>query len=187
MDSRETAITQLLHRIQSGDRSAEERLVPILYQELHRLAMAYMRRERPGHTLQPTALVNEVFIRLLKAGETDWESRAHFFGVAAQSMRQVLVDHARAHLTRRRGGDLVKVTLDELQVYSPEKSRDLIALDDALLRLTESDPRLSKLVELRFFGGLTFAEIAKVLHVSEKMAQRDWQLARAWLHGEISK
>jgi len=180
-------ITQLLHRIQDGDHSAEEKLVPILYKELHRLAAHYMRRERGDHTLQPTALVNEAYLRLVRTPDIAWESRIHFFGVAAQLMREVLVDHARAHLASKRGGDVGKVSLDELRVYSPEKSGELVALDEALDRLACQDQRMSRVVELRFFGGLTFEQIAKILKVSEKTAKRDWQLARAWLRGEISK
>jgi RNA polymerase sigma-70 factor (ECF subfamily) len=187
MDKLPIDITQLLHRIQDGDRSAEEKLVPILYKELHRLAAHYMRRERGDHTLQPTALVNEAYLRLVRTPNIDWESRIHFFGVAAQLMREVLVDHARAHLASKRGGDVGKVSLDELRVYSPEKSGELVALDEALDRLARQDQRMSRVVELRFFGGLTFEQIATILKVSEKTAKRDWQLARAWLRGEISK
>ena len=187
MDKLPIDITQLLHRLQDGDRSAEEKLVPILYKELHRLAAHYMRRERGDHTLQPTALVNEAYLRLVRTPNIDWESRTHFFGVAAQLMREVLVDHARAHLASKRGGDVGKVSLDELRVYSPEKSGELVALDEALDRLARQDQRMSRVVELRFFGGLTFDQISTILKVSEKTAKRDWQLARAWLRGEISK
>ena len=187
MDKLPIDITQLLHRLQDSDRSAEEKLVPILYKKLHRLAAHYMRRERGDHTLQPTALVNEAYLRLVRTPDIDWESRTHFFGVAAQLMREVLVDHARAHLASKRGGDVGKVSLDELRVYSPEKPGELVALDEALDRLARQDQRMSRVVELRFFGGLTFEQIAKILKVSEKTAKRDWQLARAWLRGEISK
>lgn len=187
MDKLPIDITQLLHKLQDGDISAEEKLVPILYKELHRLAAHYMRRERGDHTLQPTALVNEAYLRLVRTPNIDWESRTHFFGVAAQLMREVLVDHARAHLASKRGGNVGKVSLDELRVYSPEKSGELVALDEALGRLAHQDQRMSRVVELRFFGGLTFGQIATILKVSEKTAKRDWQLARAWLRGEISK
>jgi RNA polymerase sigma factor (TIGR02999 family) len=184
----ERDITRLLQRVQQGDQSAEERLVSIVFQELRRLALYYMRREqRPDHTLQPTALVNEAYVRLVHSPEITWESRAHFFGVAARLMREILVDHARAHLARKRGGDMPKLSLDELKVYSPEKSADLVTLDEALDRLAQKDARLSKVVELKFFGGLTFEEIGKMLNIASKTARRDWLLARAWLHAEISK
>ncbi|PWU02744.1 MAG: RNA polymerase subunit sigma-70 [Terriglobia bacterium] len=187
VDAPQPEITQLLRHIQDGDRTAEAKLVPILYQELHRLAASYMRRERSDHTLQPTALVNEAYLKLVRIPDINWESRGHFFAVASQIMRQILVDHARAHLAAKRGGSAAKVSIDDLQIYSPEKSAELVALDEALQRLAQKDPRMCKVVELRFFAGLTFEQIGNVLKVSDKTAMRDWQVARAWLHAEVSK
>ena len=187
MDTPSVDVTQLLQRMRGGDHSAEAALVPIVYQELHRLASSYMRRERADHTLQTTALVNEAYLRLVRAPTVDWESRRHFFGVAARLMRQVLVDHARAHLGPKRGGDMDKLALDEAKIYSPEKAPELIALDEALDQFARQDPRACRVVELHFFAGLTFDEIGKILNVSGKTAKRDWQVARAWLRGEIDK
>ena len=181
-----TDVTQLLHRVQKGDRTSEEELIRILYHELRRLAARQMRKERADHTLQPTALVNEVYLRLVRAPGINWQGRAHFFGFAAQLMRQILVDHARAHAACKRGGGLQKLELDELLVFSPEKSAELVTLNEALIRLEHKDPKLGKVVELRFFGGLTFEQIAEALQVSAKTAQRHWQLARAWLRAEVS-
>lgn len=179
-------VTQLLRRVQKGDRTSEEELIRILYHELRRIAARQMRKERADHTLQPTALVNEVYLRLVRAPGISWEGRAHFFGFAAQLMRQILVDHARAHVAHKRGGGLQKLTLDELLIFSPEKSAEVVMLNEALIRLERKDPKLGKVVELRFFGGLTFGQIAEALQVSEKTAQRHWQLARAWLRAEVS-
>jgi RNA polymerase sigma factor (TIGR02999 family) len=183
----EIDITQLLHRLKEGDRRAEEELVPILYRELHRLAARKMRNERRDHTLQPTALVHEVYLRLVRFPKVDWESRVHFLGVAARLMREILVDHHRKHAARMRGGSLVKLQLEDLKIGSPEKSAEILALDEALNRLAERDPRLNKVVELHFFGGLTFAEIATMLKLSERTIKRDWDLARALLHDEIGR
>ena len=170
-----------------GNREVEPRLFSLLYNELHRLAAHYLRQERPDHTLQATALVHEAFIRLMGQTGSDWHDRSHFFAVAAQSMRRILVDHARAHLARKRGGGQQKVTFDEPLVVSDEQSGMMMALDEALDRLARLDTRQSKIVELRYFGGFTTAEIAQLLGISEKTVEREWDLARAWLHSEISK
>jgi RNA polymerase sigma factor (TIGR02999 family) len=180
-------ITQLLARLSANDEEARAKLLPIVYKELRRLAQQCMRRERPDHTLEPTALVHEAYLRLVQIEDLDWESRTHFFGIAAHLMRQVLVDHARAHLAAKRGGQVAKVSLDDKLVYSTEKSTEVLALDEALVHLSAKDARLSQVVELHFFGGLTFDQIAQILSVSTKTVQRDWQLARAWLRAEISR
>jgi RNA polymerase sigma factor (TIGR02999 family) len=179
-------VTQLLRRLQKGDRTSEEELIRILYHELRRLAARQMRKERADRTLQPTALVNEVYLRLMRTSGITWQDRAHFFGFAAQLMRQILVDHARAHVACKRGGGTQKLELDELLVFSPEKSAELVLLNEALIRLESRDPKLGKVVELRFFGGFAFQQIGEALQVSAKTAQRHWQLARAWLRAEVS-
>lgn len=187
MDDTEAEITNLLTRLGKGDRAAESELIEAVFQQLRRLARHYMRSERSDHTLQPTALVHEAYLRLAQSGDVQWESRAHFFGTAARLMRQVLVDHARSHLAEKRGGGMGQVSLDEAFVYSNEKSDEIVALDEALSRLAHTDPRMSKIVELKFFAGLTFEQIADVLGIADRTAKRDWNLARAWLHGELSK
>ena len=180
------AITQLLVELRTGNKDAESQLVPLVYEELHRLAQSYMRRERSDHTLQPTALVNEAYVRLV-GQDKDWQNRSHFFAVGAQVMRRVLVDYARSHRSGKRGGDLQKINVDDLPLGSEHYSKELLALDDALSRLAEWDPRQSRIVELRFFGGLTEEEIGAVVGVSERTVKREWRLARAWLHKTISK
>ena len=174
-------ITRLLTELRRGQPEAATALVPLVYRELHRLAAAYMRRERPDHTLQPTALVNEVYMRLVQQRNIDWQSRAHFFGVAAGSMRRILVDHARAHRAQRRGGGGQKLELKESIVFTAAQSDDLIALDEALSRLETWDPRQSRIVDMLFFGGLTQEEAAEVLGISVRTVKRDWSVARAWL------
>jgi RNA polymerase sigma factor (TIGR02999 family) len=180
-------ITRLLTKLKGGNRQAESELVPLIYAELRRLARGYMRRERPDHTLQPTALVHEAYLRLMEESAVDWQSRAHFFAVAAQLMRRILVDHARAHQAAKRGGRGPKTPLDEGLVFSKEKSGDLLALDEGLARLAELDPRQSRIVELRYFGGLSVEETAQVLSISVRTVKRDWAVARAWLYQEICK
>ena len=180
-------ITLLLAELQAGDAAAESRLVPLVYDELRRLARRYMRAERVDHTLQPTALVHEAYLRLAGQRKTSWQNRAHFFGVAAQLMRRILVDHARARQAEKRGGSDANVTFDEALVLKPAQNPDVLALDEALMRLAERDPRQSRIVELRFFGGLTEEEIAEVLGISPRTVKRDWTVARAWLYKEISK
>jgi RNA polymerase sigma factor (TIGR02999 family) len=179
-------VTSLLVAWSEGDDTALAQLVPRVYAELHRLAHHQMRAERSGRTLQTTALVNEAYLRLVDTRRIRWESRAHFLGVAAQAMRRVLVDAARARGARKRGGAVPMVPLDEAPLAAPERSASLVALDDALTALASVDPRKSQVVELRYFGGLTVAETAAVLRVSPETVQRDWRVAKAWLLRELS-
>ena len=179
-------ITGLLLAWRDGDRGALERLTPLVYQELHRLARSYLRGERAGHALQTTDLVNEAYLRLIDATQMQWQNRAHFFAVSAQLMRRILVDFARARRNRKRGGDAAPVSLDEALTIGPERDAELVALDDALTDLAKLDERRSKVVELRFFGGLSETEIAEVLQVSPRTVSGDWHLARAWLLQELS-
>jgi RNA polymerase sigma-70 factor, ECF subfamily len=180
-------VSQLLLAWRQGDQSALERLMPIVYKELHRLAHGYMRREKPGHTLQTSALVNEAFVRLMHQNEIDWKNRAHFFGIAAQIMRHILLDHARNHARKKRGDGSVRVSFDETAIVSSERAAELIALDDALNGLAELDARKSHLVELRFFGGLSNQEVAEVLGISLRTVEREWLNAKVWLHHAISR
>jgi RNA polymerase sigma-70 factor (ECF subfamily) len=175
----------LLAELSRGKDEAASRLIPLVYSELRKLAASYMRRERPDHTLQPTALVHEAYMKLLQQRSIEWQSRAHFYGIAAQIMRRILVDHARAHLREKRGGGQRPVFLDETVMFAPEHSHDLLKLDEALERLGQLDPRQSKIVELRFFAGLTVEETAELLEISPKTVKRDWSMAKAWLHGEL--
>lgn len=179
-------ITQLLLAWGRGEQAALDQLTPLVYDELRRLAHRYMGRERPGHTLQTSALVNEVYLRLVDSSHVRWQNRAHFFAVSAQLMRRILVDFARSRHNLKRGGDARQVSLDEALLVSHESSTDLVALDDALKALASLDARQSQVVELRFFGGLSVEETAEVLHVSEGTVRRDWSLARAWLHRELN-
>ena len=177
--------TELLRAWSDGDEAALNELVPLVEKELHRLARAYMRRERQGHTLQATALVNEAFLRLAHTSNPRWQDRAHFVGIAARLMRQVLVDHARSRGYRKRGGGAERVTLDEELVTAPEPPVDVLALDRALEALAAVDARKSRVIELRFFGGLSVEETADVLHVSPDTVKRDWRLAKLWLLREL--
>lgn len=179
-------ITVLLRRLQEGDKEAEERLIEKVYGELRKLAASYLRRERPGHSLQPTALVNEAYLKLTKLDRLDWQDRSHFFGVAAHLMRQILVDHARTRRAEKRGGGVGVVPLDEALILDKGRPTEIIALDEALDRLHEKDPRAAKVVECRFFGGLSVEETAKVLGVAARTVKRDWSLGRAWLQRELS-
>src|ERR1700686_2705652 len=179
-------VTQLLVAWSNGEQDALERLVPLVYNELHRLAHRYMERERREHTLQSTALVHEAYQRLINLKDVSWHNRAHFFAVSAQLMRRILVDFARSRNYLKRGGGAQKVTLDEALLVSPEKGQDLVALDDALKALAVTDARKSKVVELRFFGGLSVEETAEVLKVSPDTVMRDWKLAKAWLAREMT-
>jgi RNA polymerase sigma-70 factor, ECF subfamily len=179
-------VTVLLKAWTAGDEGALAELTPLIYGELHRLARSYMARERSSPTLETGAILNEAFLRLVHWKTARWENRSHFYGLAAQIMRRVLVDHARSRGYRKRGGGVRPVELNEAVVMSPERSPDLIALDDALDRLASVDERKSKVVELRFFGGLSVEETAEVLKVSPFTIARDWTLAKAWLHREIS-
>ena len=180
-------VTQLLLAWSDGDKAALEELTPLVYAELRRLAERYMCRERAGHPLQTTALVNEAYVRLIDLRQVRWQNRAHFFGVAAQLMRHILVDFARARRRAERGGYKQQVSLEEAAVVSKERCADFIALDDALKTLAEIDPRRSRMVELRFFGGLSVEETAEALNVSPRTVQREWNLARDWLYRELSK
>lgn len=179
-------VTSLLIAWSEGDEAALSRLVPQVYAELHHLAHHHMRAERPGRTLQTTALVNEAYMRLVDTRRIRWESRAHFLGVAAQAMRRILVDAARARGARKRGSAVLPVPLDELSLPAPERDRSLVALDEALSALAGVDERKSRVVELRYFGGLTVAEAAAVLHVSPETVRRDWHVAKAWLLRELT-
>jgi RNA polymerase sigma-70 factor (ECF subfamily) len=178
-------VTTLLSRLAEGDRSVVPRLMPLMYDELRRLAATYMQRERTDHTLQPTALVHEAYLRLIEQRETTWKNRAHFFGVAAQLMRRILVDHARSRLRDKRGGELQKVSLDEGLVFSTDGSAELVELDGALSRLEKLDARQCRVVELRFFGGLTVDEAAEALQISPRTVEREWNFAKAWLYLEL--
>jgi len=180
-------ITLLLSELRNGDRSAEARLVPLVYAELHRIAARHTRRERPGHTLQPTDLVHEAYLRLANQREVHWKNREQFLGVAAQLMRRILVDYSRGHGAQKRGKGFEKVFLEEAEVVSKDKAADVIALDEALTRLAGFDPQQARLVELRFFGGLSIEESAGVLGVSRTTLKRDWNLAKAWLARELRK
>jgi RNA polymerase sigma factor (TIGR02999 family) len=180
-------VTQLLVALRKGSPEAQAKLIPLVYQQLHRLAASYMKRERADHTLQATALVNEAYLRLVDQEVTDWHDRAHFFGVAARLMRQILVDHARGHQAEKRGGMAEKLPLEKALEFSPARSRELVQLDDALGSLEQFDPQQARVVELRFFGGLTVEETAEVLGISPRTVKRDWSVARAWLHGELSR
>ncbi|MGH9512524.1 MAG: sigma-70 family RNA polymerase sigma factor [Terriglobales bacterium] len=181
-------ITELLVRFRERDPQAEAQLIPLIYDELRRQAHRCLNRERGDHTLQPTALVHEVFLRMASETQPPWQSRAHFFGVAARLMRQILVDHARRHQSLKRGGSCGRSSLEEeLVVYSVERSAELLALDDALCRLAEQDERQSRIVEMKFFAGLDIEEIAKVLEISPRTVKRDWTMARAWLHQEMAR
>ncbi|HEV1286364.1 MAG TPA: sigma-70 family RNA polymerase sigma factor [Bryobacteraceae bacterium] len=178
-------ITQLLREWANGAPSALEALTPLVYAELRRLAGSYMRSEAPGHTLQPTALVHEAFLRMVARDAPDCQNRSHFYGVAAHLMRQILIDHARTRNAGKRGGGKANISLEDNLVVSPEREADLVALDDALERLSALDPRKTQVVELRFFGGLSAEESAEVLKVSEVTVRRDWQFAKAWLVREL--
>ncbi|MFN2513555.1 MAG: sigma-70 family RNA polymerase sigma factor [Pyrinomonadaceae bacterium] len=179
-------VTQLLVAWSDGDRAARDELIPLVYEELRQLAHRYMGRERPDHTLQTSALVNEAYIRLIDQKDVHWQNRAHFFGIAAQMMRRILVDYARKRGFAKRGGDARTVPLDDVMIVSDERAADVVALDDALKSLSELDPRKSQIVELRFFGGLSIEETAVVLAISAGTVMRDWTLAKAWLRREMT-
>lgn len=185
MASPSSDVSLLLSELSRGNQEAGEKLVPLVYEELKRLAKSYMRRERPDHTLQATALVNEAYLKLVKQNAVNWQGRSHFFGIAAQLMRRILIDHARGHLREKRGGAKEVLPLNEALVFSPERSEELVKLDEALERLSKIDARQSRIVELRFFGGLSVEEAAEFLGISPKTVKRDWSVAKAWLHGEL--
>ena len=180
-----TEITALLIDWSNGDKSALDKLLPLVERELHRLAHSYMRKENPAHTLQTSALVNEAYLRLVDQRNTQWQNRAHFFGIAAQIMRRILLNYARDRQRVKRGGNAIQISLSDVPVISTEKSGELLALDEALRKLTAIDERKGQVVELRFFGGLTVEETAEVLKVSPVTVTRDWNLAKAWLAREL--
>lgn len=180
-------VTQLLEKWSQGDEEALGQLMPLVYDELHRLAGAYLRRERREHTLQPTALINETYLKLIDQDHPNWKNRAQFFGVAAQLMRRILVDHARRHHASKRGGDRLNVSLRNIGAFGNQPDADLLTLHDALDQLEKIDPEQSRLVELRFFGGLTIEETAEVMQVSHTTVEREWKIARAWLKREFTK
>ena len=171
---------------QRHNQAALDRLLPLIYTELRQLARRYMRRERPGHTMQTTALIHEAYLRLVDQNQVRWENQAHFFGIAARLMRQILIEHARSHSRAKRGGGAGTISLDEAALVSQARAAELLALDDALERLAAVDPRKGRVVELRFFGGLSVEEAATVLNVAPNTVLRDWRLAKAWLHREIT-
>lgn len=178
-------VTQLLVAWSQGEQAALEKLIPLVYAELRRIAHRYMHREHPGHTLQTTALVNEAYLRLIDASQVRWQDRAHFFAVSAQLMRRILVDFARSRRYLKRGGGARNISFDEALFVSPEPGQDLVALDDAMNVLATNDPRKARVVELRFFVGLSVGETAEVLKVSPDTVLRDWRLAKAWLSREM--
>lgn len=180
-------VSELLANWNKGDPEAREALMPLVYDELRKLAASQLRRERNDHTLQPTALVHEVYLRLTEQKNVHWQDKSHFFGVTAQLMRRILVDHARAHLADKRGRGLPKVALNEAVAMSREQPAELLALDESLTRLADTDLQQSKIVELRMFAGLTIEQTAEVLRISPATVKRDWNLAKAWLMREISK
>jgi RNA polymerase sigma factor (TIGR02999 family) len=180
-------ITQLLAEWSEGNQAALDKLYPLVYNELRRLAHGYLRRERKGHTLQTTALINEAYLRLVDQKYVHWANRSHFFGISAQIMRRILIDHARRYEYAKRGGGAQRISLDEVAVVAKERARSLLMLDEALKSLAEIDPRRSEVVELRYFGGLNNEEIARVLKISENTVTRDWNMARAWLYQELSR
>ena len=182
-----TAVTQLLVEWRAGNQDALDRLFPIVYDELRRLARGYLRHERPGHTLQPTALVHEAYLRLVDQRSVTWQNRAQFFGLAAQMMRRILVNHALGRRAEKRGGDAQRIPLDDVLEVLEARQVDVVALDLALKKLHELDPRQSQIVELRFFGGLTVAETAEVMGISPATLKREWTAAKLWLLREIDR
>lgn len=179
-------ITELLAEWSGGNQAALDELYPLVYDELHRLARRYMSRERRGHTLQTTALINEAYVRLVDQRNVQWANRSHFFAISAQIMRRILIDHARRHQYAKRGGGAQQVSLDESAIVALEDLSEILRLDEALQSLAELDPRRSRVVELRYFGGLNNEEIAGVLNISENTVIRDWNMARAWLYRQLS-
>lgn len=179
-------VTELLVALSGGNRAVVDELTPLIYQELKRMAGSQLRRERPGHTLQATALVHEAYLKLVDQRQVSWQNRAHFFGVASQIMRRVLMDYAKSQKREKRGGGAHKTSLDEALVVAEDRASDLIQIDEALARLEELDPRQAKVVELRFFGGLSVEETAEAMGISAPTVKREWAMARAWLHRELS-
>jgi RNA polymerase sigma factor (TIGR02999 family) len=186
MSDEQDQVTRLLLDWSKGDGAAFDELVPLVHDELRRLARRYMRRERAGHTLQTTALVNEAYLRLINQGQVEWQNRAHFFAIAARVMRRILVDYARTRGYSKRGGNAIHVSFDETAVVSPGAGAEIIAIDEALGDLAAVDPRKGRIVELRFFGGLSIEETAEVMSISPTTVQREWRSAKAWLYYAIS-
>jgi RNA polymerase sigma-70 factor, ECF subfamily len=180
-------VSLLLLAWSNGDQAALDRLVPLVYEELHRLAHRYISRERPGNTLQTTALAHEAYLRLVDAKGVEWQNRAHFFAVAAKTMRRILVDLARARHNLKCGGGAQRISLDGVLIASPVRGADMLALDEALARLAALNPRQSQVVELRYFGGLTDEEVGEVIKISPRTVRSDWRLAKAWLYRELSR
>ena len=180
-------VTELLVRWRSGDKAALDRLMPLVYTELRRIAVRYLQGERSDHTLQSTALVHEAYVRMTEQNLPEWQNRAHFFAVAAQIMRQILVDYARSHRASKRGGDVYKLALEEAEEQPRVIDVDIVALDDALKSLAEMDEQQSRVVELKFFGGLSIEDTAEVLGISSSTVKRDWITARAWLYRELNR
>lgn len=188
MEPGQGEVTRLLAEISKGHPEAEAKLIPLVYDHLHQLAASYIRGERPDNTLQATGLVNEAYLRLVSQQPAEWRDRTHFFGIAARLMRQILVEHARARHAAKRGGTTpLFVPVADVLDISSARSRELVELDDALQSLEELDPQQARVVELRFFGGMTVEETAEVLGISSRTVKRDWAVARAWLHGELSR
>lgn len=185
MTSSSISVSQLLVAWSRGDEAALEQLTPLVYDELHRMARRYMRRENPGHTLQTSALVNEAYLRLVDQRNVSWQNRSHFFGIASQLMRRILVDHARSHARQKRGGNAERLSLDASTILTKERGADLLAIDEALSKLAELDPQKSRIVEMKFFGGLTNDEVAECLNVSSRTIEREWRKSKAWLKAEL--
>lgn len=186
-DKDQTELTQLLQQVNAEGGQALEQLIPVVYTELRRQAARYLRRERRNHTLQPTALVNEAFLKLIDQRNVQWQNRAHFFAIAAQSMRRIVIDHARTRQRVKRGGVQKPVTLDEAMIAGESRSIDVLALDEALTRLAAIDERQARIVELRYFGDLGVEETAEVIGLSPATVKREWAMARAWLHNELTR
>ena len=187
MESSPSEVTALLTQLSRGDKSVIERLMPLVYDELHRRAAGYMRQERSDHTLQPTALVHEAYLKLVEQRDATFRNRAHFFAVAAKMMRRILIDHARARLSAKRGGEQNPVSLEDADNLRTDTPHGLLAVDEALKRLESLDPRQEQIVEMRFFGGLTVKETAEVLGVSTRTIEREWTIARAWLYVQLKE
>ncbi|QDU82773.1 RNA polymerase sigma factor [Polystyrenella longa] len=179
--------TQFLQALSQGDQAASEKLLPIVYEELRRLASYFLKNERVGHTLQPTDLVHEAYLKLVNQDKVEWEGRSHFIAIAARQMRRILVDYARARATHKRGGDLERIPLDRAIVFSHDKPEDILSLEDMLLKLERLDERQAELVELRFYGGLTVEQAAKHLGISKRTAELEWKMIRAWFRKELKK
>ena len=180
-------VTSLLKKLSEGNQDAADQLIPVIYHELHRLAVGHLRHERPDHTLQPTALVHEAYIKLVAQRNTDWQSRAHFFAVASKLMRRILVDYARRYLRAKRGGGQAKLALGDVLLVSTERPDNMLALDESLTRLEKVDARQGRIVELRYFGGLKIEEVAEILSISPTTVRREWTSAKAWLYGELKE